>query len=169
MNDLYDYEYLNDDEDLDMPSVNHSFLQGQLTGLFFIDDRFTPFVELSLDASQVDLSTFALKAKDELVPDVCLYEGAHQFEPSSDASKRNDMPLLAIEIVSPTQGAESILAKFKAYFALGIKSCWMIIPTNKAVTIYSASNQFKTFGTQDTEIIDEILDIRLPLQKIWGT
>jgi hypothetical protein len=26
----------------------------------------------------------------------------------------------------------------------------------------------KTFGTQDTEVIDEILDIRLQTQRIWG-
>ncbi len=30
------------------------------------DERFTPFVELSLDASKIDLSQFNIKAKDEL-------------------------------------------------------------------------------------------------------
>ncbi len=151
-----------------MPSINHSFIQAQITGLFFNNERFTPFVELSLDASQVDLSQFGLKAKDELIPDVCLYEGVHQFDPLSDASKRSDMPVLTIEIISPSQGTDDLLAKFKAYFALGVKSCWLVIPANEVITVYSAQGDFESFGSKDTEVIDEILDIHLPKPQIFG-
>jgi Uma2 family endonuclease len=151
-----------------MPSINHSFIQGQITGLFFNNEKFTPFVELSLDASQVDLSQFGLKAKDELIPDVCLYEGIHQFDPLSDASKRSDMPVLTVEIISPSQGTEDILGKFKAYFALGVKSCWLIIPANEVITIYSAQGGFESFGSKDSEVVDKVLDIRLPKPKIFG-
>ncbi|EDN65307.1 protein containing DUF820 [Beggiatoa sp. PS] len=124
-------------------------------------------LELSLDASQIDLSQFGLKAKDELVPDVCLYEGIHKFDPLGDASKRSDMPSLVVEILSPSQGTEEILAKFKAYFALGIKSCWLIIPATEVIAIYSPQS-FESFGSKDTKIIDKTLDIHLSIQKIWG-
>ena len=55
-----------------MSSKKHSSVQTNITGLLFNDERFKPFIELSLDASQIDLSRFGLKAKDELVPDVCV-------------------------------------------------------------------------------------------------
>jgi len=42
--------------------------------LLFNDKRFKPFIELSLDASQMDLSQFGLKTKDELIPDICVYQ-----------------------------------------------------------------------------------------------
>lgn len=151
-----------------MPSVNHSFVQTRIAGLLLNDERFTPFVELSLDASQIDLSQFGLKTKEELIPDVCLYEGIHRFNPSNDILKRTDMPLLAVEILSPRQGIDDILAKFKAYFALSIKSCWLIIPSNESITVYSTPEQFKTFGTNDTEINDEKLDICLSIPKLFG-
>ncbi|MDM8560095.1 Uma2 family endonuclease [Candidatus Parabeggiatoa sp. HSG14] len=81
----------------------------------------------------MDLTQFGLKTKEELIPDVCLYEGKHRFNPSNDVLKRSDMPQLAIEILSPKQSIDNILAKFKAYFALSIKSCWLIIPTNESI------------------------------------
>ncbi|RKZ75045.1 MAG: hypothetical protein DRR19_29625 [Candidatus Parabeggiatoa sp. nov. 1] len=45
-----------------MPSRIHSVTQAWITGLLSNDERFTPFVELSLDASQMDLSQFGLKS-----------------------------------------------------------------------------------------------------------
>ncbi|OQY54864.1 MAG: hypothetical protein B6247_10000 [Candidatus Parabeggiatoa sp. nov. 2] len=147
MTKLIEFEETEYDKVHDMPSRNHRFVQTRIASLLFNDDRFTPFVELSLDASQIDLSQFGLKTKDELIPDVCVY-------PSN---------------------VSDILAKFKAYFALNIKSCWLITPAIKAVTIYSQPSRFKTFSIDtaevDTEvnldIIDKTMDIHLPLQKIF--
>ena len=152
---------------LNMPSTNHSYVQTQITLALAENKKFTPFVELSLDASQIDLSQFGLKTKDELVPDICLYEGIHQFEPRKDTPKRSDMPVLVVEVLSPTQGISDIINKFEACFALGVKSCWLVVPTTEVITIYSAQH-FESFGTQDTEIVDNVLNIRLPTQKIWG-
>ena len=165
MSELYESE---PDKNHDMPSINHSYLQTQIVlALAAEKQRFTPFVELSLDASQIDLSQFGLKAKDELVPDVCLYKGIHKFEPLGDAGKRSEMPSLVVEVLSPTQSTEEILAKFKAYFALGVKSCWLIIPATAVIAIYSPQS-FESFGSQDTEIVDKTLDIHLSIQNLWG-
>jgi Uma2 family endonuclease len=150
-----------------MPSINHSYIQSRLILSFGDSDQFTTFTELSLDASQIDLSQFGLKTKDELIPDICLYEGIYQFEPRKDLTKRADMPMLVIEILSPNQGMSDIMTKFDAYFALGVKSCWLVIPTNKTVTIYS-QNDFETFGDKEDEIIDKSLGIHIPTKKVWG-
>jgi Uma2 family endonuclease len=167
MNEILDFDTKQTNEAKIMPSINHSFLQARIAGLFLDHEKFTPFIELSLDASQIDLSQFGLKNK-ELVPDVCLYEEQHQFDPFGDATKRTDMPQLVIEILSPSQGTDDIITKLKAYFALGVKSCWLIVPANQAITIYSGPGQFETYGTKDTEIRDETLQIQLPTAKIFG-
>ncbi|RKZ56740.1 MAG: hypothetical protein DRR08_20920 [Candidatus Parabeggiatoa sp. nov. 2] len=175
MTKLIEFEETEYDKVHDMPSRNHRFVQTRIASLLFNDDRFTPFVELSLDASQIDLSQFGLKTKDELIPDVCVYPSNVGFNDDDDELKMQKMPLLAIEIISPKQGISDILAKFKAYFALNIKSCWLITPAIKAVTIYSQPSRFKTFSIDtaevDTEvnldIIDKTMDIHLPLQKIF--
>jgi Uma2 family endonuclease len=153
-----------------MSSKNPSLAVGRLAGLLFNDGRFTVMPELSLDMNLIDLAPYGLKAKDELVPDICLYSKEDNIDFSDlDELKVTQIPLLAIEVLSPRQGINEIIAKFHAYFALGIKSCWLVIPVTKSITIYSQPNQPKTFDINDDELVDEVTDIRLPTQKIFGS
>jgi Uma2 family endonuclease len=77
-----------------------------------------------------------------------------------------EMPLVAIEILSPRQGFDEILEKFKVYFALGIQSCWLVAPAINAISIYSAPTQWVTFTQGD--VIDERVGIRLSLAEIFA-
>jgi len=155
-----------EEEYQNMGSLNHSIVQAQITGMLVSDARFTIMIELSLDISQVDLTQFGLKTKEELKPDICLYPKSIWLQ-RRDVLKMTDMPLLAIEVISPKQGIDDILAKFDAYFALGIKSCWLITPALKAITVYSQPDHFNTYDMNDTEIVDDIVDIRLPINKVF--
>lgn len=118
---------LEDDEGRDMGSLNHSFVLTRLSAQLFKDEKFTVLVELTLDTSRTDLTQFGLEARDELKPDICLYpkEGIYPNK-SRDVSRMPEMPLLAIEVLSPRQGIEDIPAKFHAYFALGIKHAELV-------------------------------------------
>lgn len=104
-------------------SIKHSNVTTNVAGLFFNNEKLKPFVELTLDASQIDLSQFGLKTKDELVPDVCVYIEPPTKPPSpDDVLVVSKMPDLVIEVLSPKQRINELFAKFKAYFALGVKS-----------------------------------------------
>lgn len=157
-----------EDEVEKMPSRNHSLIVGRITGLLFNDNRFTIMPELSLDTSQIELNQFNLKAKDELIPDISIYQEVIDLSEPLDELKMKDMPALAIEVLSPRQGMNDIIAKFQAYFALGIKSCWLVMPAIKSITVYSQPYQHKTFDINDSEVIDEMMDIHLSTQKIFG-
>ena len=164
-----DEEFL-DDEESDVGSINHSMAQPKLTSLLDNDERFVTFVELSLDASAIDLSKFNLKAKDELVPDVCVYAGSPpqpNQEIEADILRVSQMPDLAIEVLSPSQSVNFLVRKIKAYFALGVKSCWLVEPTVDVVHVYPQPNQHKTYDMSDIEVIDEVMDIHLPIQKVF--
>jgi hypothetical protein len=50
-----------------------------------------------LDISQIDLSQFGLKAKEELKPDLCLYQDRRELSLPDDILKMTEMPLLAKE------------------------------------------------------------------------
>jgi len=80
------------------------------------------------------------------------------------------MPLLVIEIISTRQYLDDILAKFEAYFALEVKSCWLVTPVLESITVYSQTlDNFKPFEVTrgDTEVVDDVLGIRLPLLKVF--
>jgi Uma2 family endonuclease len=78
------------------------------------------------------------------------------------------MPSLAIEVLSPTQGTNEVVANFRAYFALGIKSCWLVDTSLKNITVYKSPKESKTYDMIDGEVVDRVLDFRLPLSKIFA-
>jgi Uma2 family endonuclease len=167
MSEVIDFE---DEEKVrDMPSKKHSIAQTNLTGLLYNDERFTTFVELSLDATSIDLNQFGLKNKDGLIPDVCVYIEPPPVDdkPGSDEARVTQIPDLAIEVLSPSQTINDLLKKIEAFFALGIKSCWLVMPSLDEVRVFSQLRRYKVFNMDVENIIDEVMDIHLPIRKVF--
>ena len=147
----------------DMGSFNHSLVQGNLAHLIRMHSDFSAFIELSLDASSLDKSEFP-NIKDELIPDVCAYPKHSVI--LHDILVMKEMPNLVIEVISPRQGTLSIIEKFQAYFALGIRSCWLVDPVTAAVRVCHPNKEPMTFSSDD--IVDKVVDIKLPVKEIFG-
>lgn len=143
-------------------SLNHSAIQVNLAFLLKKLGTFSVYTELSLDPSQLDKTKY--KFKEEIKPDVCIYPKRGLSRPY-DILKMAEMPLLAIEILSPKQGLQEIIEKIDAYFALGVRSCWLIDPTTAIVIVYRSLDERKVFASG--EVIDEIIGIRLPFDEIF--
>ncbi len=152
------------EETIDVGSYNHAFIQANLTFLHKRQGQFTVLTDLSLSVSGVDRTQFDLPPREEIKPDICLYP-KRGMNPMQDILKMSEMPLLAIEIVSPRQGLYEITEKFKLYFALGVKSCWLVIPSTQTVTVYAAPNNFQTFVAG--EVVDDVVGVQLPLAEIF--
>ena len=60
------------EEDVGMGSFNHGYIQMRLGILLDRYSDYTPVSELSLDISNVDLSRFDLRTKEEVKPDIAL-------------------------------------------------------------------------------------------------
>lgn len=161
------------EEGQDMPSLNHSLLQARLVRL--IDDHYVPLTELSLDVSSLSEEMLSsLNVSKELQPDVCLYASGDPEIRLIDVTKQDDllkvkkMPLLVIEILSPTQGSKELFAKVRAYFALGVKSVWIIDPGLRIIVVYGSLSQPHIYQVSDEEVIDEVLDIHLAMSKVFA-
>lgn len=147
----------------DMGSYNHSTVQANLAFLLKRLGRYSVSIELSLDSSGLDSELYGVK--DELIPDVCIYAKRDLSLPF-DILKMADMPLLAVEVLSPRQFATSILSKFHAYFALGVRSCWLVDPTTRTVHVYASITEWRSFSVDDT-LADEALEIELAVREIF--
>lgn len=145
-------------------SLNHSAAQANLAFLLKRLGTYSVFTDLSLSINKIDLTQFDISTREEIKPDVCVYP-KRKFNPINDILKMEEMPLLAIEIVSPKQGLYEILEKFKLYFALGVQSCWLVIPSTQTVTVYAGPNHFQTIVSGD--VVDTVVNIRLPLSEIF--
>lgn len=158
------------EDNTSMPSIKHSLVQTNIAGMLFNDARFTTFVELSLDTSTIDSTQFGLKTKDELIPDICAYLIAPPIDArlGYDDIRISHYPDLAIEVLSPTQMLGELLKKIEVYFALGIKSCWLAVPALEEIRVFSQLTNYHTYDMNDNEVIDKVLDIHLPIGRLFG-
>ena len=147
----------------DTGSHNHSMVQANLAHLFKLLGDYTVFIELSLDVSGLDRDRYNVKG--EVVPDLSLYPKRSLSIPH-DILRMSEMPLLAAEILSPRQGTSTILEKFDAYFALGIKSSWLVDPLTQTVHVYQSPTQRRTFS--EGQVVDPTLKIEISLAEIFG-
>lgn len=138
-------------------SLNHSYVQANLTWLLKNLGQYAVLTELSLSSGK--------DSAGEIRPDVCLYPKL-TINRLHDVLKMTDMPLLAIEILSPRQSLYETVEKIRLYFQLGVKSCWLVEPTAGVVMVFASPDSSITFSSG--EVVDENLSIRLPLEQIFN-
>lgn len=155
---------LDEDQEVDdIGSFNHSTVQANVAHVLKLTDKYTVSIELSLDSSSLDKSKYDVK--DELVPDVCVYP-KRKLVKSGDILKMEQMPLMVVEVLSFRQFPSSLIEKFRAYFALGVQSCWLVDPKTRTIHVYSSMDEWDSFLSKD-ELVDTVLDIRVPVAKIF--
>lgn len=157
-------EEIAQEEFAEMGSFNHGYLQLKIGACFLKLPNFTPSSELSLDLSAL-AEPLLLESIESLKPDIAVYE-QWPVDFQNDVVKAQQMPVLAIEILSPLQGVKTLVDKFKVYFALGVQSCWLVYPYAKAIAVYHAPDEFKLFA-QD-EVVDTVVNVRIPLEEIFS-
>lgn len=117
-----------------MPSFNHAVAQLNL-GVELAKNR---------DLRTVSELTLELEGRD-FTPDLSVYPRL-RIDWRHDEIRRTDPPLTVVEIFSPTQGYQSIMEKVEVYFRNGVKSCWLLSPHLKTITILGADGKQWVFN-----------------------
>lgn len=99
----------------------------------------------------------------EYKPDVCAYP-YRELDRKHDIVRMEELPILAVEIVSPMQVVQKVVEKIDVYVAAGIPSCWMVVPYPTTVTVYHAGQEHIVV---DGNVRDPGLDVELPLAQIF--
>ena len=151
----------------EMGSLNHGYLQLKIGAYFLNVPNLTPSSEFTLDISALsDLPGEEFVEKPiSLEPDIAIFN-ERPIDFQNDVLKGKEMPLLAIEILSPRQGVQTLVDKFKLYFALGVQSCWLVYPHAKSIAVYRTPNDFEMFAKGD--VVDDIVNVSLPLSDIFS-
>ncbi len=123
-----------------IPGTVHAFVQKNLLVELEIHfrQRFTILPEISIQT-----------AGKTSVPDIVIYP-RFEIDVLHDVIHRTDFPLATIEILSPTQNLQELIDKTGKYFALGVKSCWVVLPALKAVVLYYEPGKYHFFSGNDT-------------------
>lgn len=78
------------------------------------------------------------------------------------------VPDLAIEVVSPSNSADAVLAKVREYFDAGVRQVWVVFPKGREVYVYSSTKQIQVLQIGDELDGGDLLPgFRLPLTAIF--
>jgi Uma2 family endonuclease len=78
------------------------------------------------------------------------------------------IPDLAVEVVSPNDIFQDVVAKMKEYFRLGVRQVWIILPLDRQVYVYDSPTQVRIVTT--TEDLDGgaiLPGFRVPLATLF--
>lgn len=141
-----------------LPTLNHAYVQTNLLAELKVRYRktYTILSELNLSMPQ----------RPDTVPDIAIYPKL-QIDFLHDVTSMTQMPLTAVEIISPSQAHEEILAKFERYFNAGVQSCWLVMPSLQAIAVYSAIGKYQFFP-ETTVLTDAATGIELNLSEIFA-
>ena len=142
----------NDKQDEEMPSLNHSYICLQILRQLVQNERVEPLPELTLDIAN------------GLTPDISIFP-KEQIHPNffRDVSKFQQMPVLAIEVISSSQTIEELLGKAAQLIQAGVKAVWTIEPHSRSIFVTTSSEE-KLFHDR----IVENEEIQVDFAKVFG-
>jgi Uma2 family endonuclease len=110
------------------------------------------------------LSELTLAIGNGLTPDISVYP-KDEIKPNfwEDISRFEKPPLLAIEIISPSQNIQDLLSKAKILVQSGAKSVWTVEPFSYSIWVTNEKGT-KLFHNMTIEIEGVTVDF----QKIFG-
>ena len=77
-------------------------------------------------------------------------------------------PDLAVEVMSPSDQADEVLAKVQDWLAAGCRVVWVVDPTSQTASVYRGSHETSLLTVADELTDDDILPgFRLPLAEIF--
>ncbi|MBU1820168.1 MAG: Uma2 family endonuclease [Bacteroidetes bacterium] len=141
-----------------MPNAVHGAIQANLS--FELKLRYR-------DSYRILSETSLATQPDSTTPDVIIYPSSITLNYENEPAKRSDAPLVCIEIQSPSQSNEEMVAKTHLYFDFGVKSCWVVFPSLQAVMVFERPGYYHFFHHDDT-LTDPNTGLELPLQAIFA-
>ena len=140
-----------------MPTWSHAVLQQNI--LFEIRSKYPKKYTV---LPELNLSVLGEK----LVPDLAVFEGVRGIVPH-DLNMVSEMPLLVVEILSPSQSIAELTAKAERYLQAGVTSYWLVVPELMNIAVSSATGSYQGFYLPGT-LHDPATGIELKLASLFS-
>jgi Uma2 family endonuclease len=153
LRDVSDYEL---ERGKPMPNEVHSFAQLNLSAALKLhyQKQFKIFPELTIEVGNTTAT-----------PDIAIYPYFELDWTKRVPAAKAEPPLVAIEIISPSQTLVEMLDKAEMYFAHGVKSCWIVQPELQIISVFHPGEKPQTFTAGMVE--DSAVGIQIPIEEVF--
>jgi Uma2 family endonuclease len=138
----------------DMPSLNHSYICTQIIRQLLQQPDFFPLTELTLNIDN------------GLTPDISVYS-SEKINPDffNDISKYDELPVMALEVVSSTQNIQTVLQKAKRLAESGVRYVLTLEPYTRTVFITRKDKENELVHNQPVEFEGISVDFKKIFEK----
>src|SRR5262249_4272700 len=118
-----------------------------------LQERMGPFAEESRRGTVVTEALFILDAERDLRrrPDVA-FVSAERWPLDRDLPEEADwevVPDLAVEVISPHEVFQLVLAKVREYLQAGVRQVWVVVPSERQVQVFESPSQVRILIEND--------------------
>jgi Uma2 family endonuclease len=99
------------------------------------------------------------------VPDISIYRRFEIQWDEDEPAAKVEPPLVAIEIISPSQTFGEMREKARQYFAQGVQSCWIVQPELRIVSVLHPQTPPQTFTSDMVQ--DSVVGIEIPIEEVF--
>jgi Uma2 family endonuclease len=134
--------------------------------------RLGPFVEEQQLGTVVNEGLFILDAEGNLRrrPDLA-FVSAERWPLGSPIPETGDwqvIPDLAVEVISPNDAFENVLAKMDEYFEKGVRQVWIVLPTRQRIYVFHSPTQVRILSAADELDGGELLPgFHMPVARLF--
>ena len=141
-----------------MPNLSHSVLELRLAVAFSAahTDHYLVAPELTLEFA--DGLT--------LTPDLAVLP-KRLIKWGREPARCREVPLLVVEIVSPSQGYQTVVEKVDAYFARGVQSVWEVNPALEIIAVHQPGSEAPQIFQQG-EVKDPVTKLSVRLEELFA-
>jgi Uma2 family endonuclease len=103
-------------------------------------------------------------------PDVAFVSGAKWplDRPLPETGDWQMVPDLAVEVVSPTDVFQDVLAKMREYFRHSVKQVWIVLPVDREIYVYDSPKDLRVLTAADELDGSSLLPgLRLPVGSLF--
>ncbi len=137
-----------------------------------LQSRIGPFAETHGLGTVVTEALFILDPVKNLRrrPDVA-YVSAEKWpldRPMPETGDWELIPDLTVEVVSPNDVFQDVLAKMREYFRLGVKQVWIVLPVDREIYVYDSPKDLRILTAGDELEGGALLpSLRLPVGSLF--
>lgn len=147
----------------------HSFAMARLCQLLanWLDQPTTPIGTIGSGEVRCRLN----REPEKIVGiDAGVWLGAEFVEPPTDPPLYDAPPVLAVEILSPSDTNENVWEKLHTYLDAEVQRVWLVDPELKIVTVHRPDSEPVLFNVKQTIADDPVLPgLTLAVADIFGT
>ncbi|PSQ91708.1 MAG: hypothetical protein BRD52_07205, partial [Bacteroidetes bacterium SW_4_67_19] len=84
-----------------------------------------------------------------------------------DTLRVAEPPLVAVWIASPPESTQDVVNKIHGLLGAGVRSCWLVQPATRSITVYGPDMQPRTFS-EGTVRDDTLEKVEVSLNEVFG-